>query len=87
MFYGSIQIEGTNNYKSDDDSYIMKKQRYTVFNNIRPRRWRSGLERSGVRIPAATDLSRNNSSTVKRSVIGVSVTGPRSEMTIIGIGK
>ena len=55
--------------------------------NLNPRRWRSRLERSplacgglGIRVPAASDLSRkkgSDCSTAKRSAIGVSVTGPR----------
>ena len=51
----------------------------------KPRSWRIGLDgpasgRLGVHIPAATDLNRktgSDSSTAKRSAIGVSVTGPR----------
>ena len=62
-----MKIEGTNNYKSYDDSYIMKKKDIP-FSIILDRgggavglsvRLASG--RSGVRIPAATGLSRNNS--------------------------
>ena len=54
--------------------------------SVEPRQWRSWLRvrpasgRLGVRILAATDLSRktgSDSSTAIRSAVGVSVTGPR----------